>query len=140
MLVQLLYVSRAVGPQTTAMTSAILSTAQLFNKAAGITGVLCQGQGFFLQWLEGQRSAVNQLYSRILVDKRHQDVEILHFSEIAKRGYPDWSMAHVNLSDADSMVKMHHPEFDPYAASGEQAIRLIQALVESGQPIKLPVL
>jgi hypothetical protein len=38
--VRLLYVSRSVGPQTTTMTTSILSQAQAHNQARGITGVL----------------------------------------------------------------------------------------------------
>ena len=79
--VRLLYVSRAVGPQTTTMTTTILAQAHTNNPAQGITGVLCQGQGFFFQVIEGERSRVNALYRRISADKRHQDVEILHYEE-----------------------------------------------------------
>jgi hypothetical protein len=45
MLTQLIYISRAVGPQTTTVTSQILETARAFNKSHGLTGVLCQGKG-----------------------------------------------------------------------------------------------
>ena len=68
--VRLLYVSRAVGPQTTTMTTTILAQAQANNPEQGITGVLCQGQGFFFQVIEGERSRVNTLYRRISADKR----------------------------------------------------------------------
>ena len=47
MLIRVLYVSRAVGPQTSTMTASILSTAQENNRASGITGVLCHGQGLY---------------------------------------------------------------------------------------------
>ena len=56
---RLLYVSRAVGPQTTTMTTSILAQAQAHNAAQGITGVLCQGQGFFFQVIEGGRRATD---------------------------------------------------------------------------------
>ena len=68
MLVSLLYVSRAVGPQTTSVTSSILSTARGSNPVHGITGALFQGQGLYLQVIEGERSAVNRLYACILGD------------------------------------------------------------------------
>ena len=47
------------------MTHSILKTAQAWNKANGITGVLSQGPGVFLQALEGERGNVTRLYSRI---------------------------------------------------------------------------
>ena len=75
--VRLLYVSRTTGPQTTTVTRAILEKAQAHNQTQGITGVLCQGQGFFIQILEGERSAINRLYLRIAADSRHKDVVLL---------------------------------------------------------------
>jgi hypothetical protein len=138
MQVRVLYVSRAVGPQTTTVTAAILATAQAFNRRSGISGVLCQGQGLYLQVLEGERSAVNALYARIISDPRHKDVEMLHLEEITHRRYAGWSMALVNLSEQDVMVQMKHPEFDPYSASGAFVMTLVDELLASGQRIGLP--
>ena len=103
-----------------------------------VTGVLCQGQGFFFQVIEGERSKVNALYRRISADKRHQDVEILHYEEIHERRFGQWSMALVHLSVDDPMVRLHHPDFDPYSASGPQVMQQVLDLLESGQPIRMP--
>ena len=104
----------------------------------GVTGLLCQGQGFFFQVLEGERSQVNTLYKRICLDTRHKDVELLLYEEISERRFKQWSMALVKLSVDDPMVKMQHPEFDPYSASGEQVLQLLTHLIASGQPITAP--
>jgi hypothetical protein len=138
MQVRVLYVSRAVGPQTTTVTASILLTARRHNRAHGITGVLCQGQGLYLQVLEGERDAVNALYAHIVADRRHRHVVLLHLEEIGKRRYPDWSMAHVSLSGDDPMIAMKHPEFDPYSASGAFVLQLVDELVASGHRIDLP--
>lgn len=138
MQVQLLYVSRAVGPMTTTVTASILLTARERNPGYGISGVLLQGQGLYLQVLEGERGAVNRLFARIQADPRHRDVELLHFQESSRRRYHNWSMAHVDLDASDAMVRMQHPEFDPYSASGLQALKLVDDLLASGHPITLP--
>ena len=138
MQIRALYVSRAVGPQTTTVTTSILQTAQAHNRQHGIGGVLCQGQGLYLQVLEGERSAVHRLYSRIIADSRHKDVEMLHLEEVSKRRFAGWSMAHVNLAEDDPMVKLNHPEFDPYSASGAYVMTLIDELLASGHRINLP--
>ncbi len=138
MLVRVVYASRAVGPQTTTVTASILSTAQAQNRKHQITGVLCQGDGLYIQVLEGERSAVNHLYGRIISDRRHKDVEMLHLEEITRRKYPDWSMALVNLSDHDPMVQMKHPEFDPFSATGAFMVKFIDELIASGRPIVPP--
>jgi hypothetical protein len=136
--VRLLYVSRTTGPQTTTVTRAILEKAQAHNQTQGITGVLCQGQGFFIQILEGERSAINRLYLRIAADSRHKDVVLLQYEEILERRFDKWSMALVQLSADDPMVKMHHPDFDPYAAQGTQVMQQVMYLLASGHPITAP--
>jgi hypothetical protein len=135
MLVRALYVSRAVGPQTGTVTANILSVAQARNAENEISGVLCQGQGLYLQVLEGERATVNQLYARILQDTRHRDVQLLSFEEITARRYPNWSMAHVVLPDDDVMLRLRHPEFDPYSASGTFVLQLVQELLVNSHRI-----
>lgn len=139
MLIRMLYLSRSVGPQTTTMTSSILASAQGFNSQNGITGVLCQGQGFFIQALEGERGAVNRLYRKILQDPRHHDVDLLLLDDIEQRRFGRWSMAHVVLSERDPRVQMQHPDFDPYATPGRVLLARLDELIASGHPIKTVV-
>jgi len=136
MLIRLLYVSKPVGPITTYVTSSILETSSVNNKSSEITGVLCQGSGIYMQVIEGQRSAISALFSRIMADKRHNTVEILSLEEIDQRRYGQWSMALVQLSLNDPMVQMAHPEFDPYSASGKDAMKIIDDLIKASSPIQ----
>ena len=136
MLTRLLYVSKPVGPITTYVTTSLLEASSVNNKKTDITGVLCQGSGIYMQVLEGERSAINALYSRIIADTRHQQVELLSFEEVDQRRYGQWSMALVQLSVDDPMVQMAHPEFDPYSASSKDAMRMIDELMNSGTSIQ----
>lgn len=136
MLIRVIYVSSAVGPQTSTMTHAILKKAQAWNQANDVTGVLCQGQGVFLQALEGDRRTVTQLYSRIYADQRHANVEMLHCESIEKRRYENWSMALVSLSDVDPETKIEWPEFDPYGITGLLVMARIDDLLASGTVIQ----
>ena len=138
MLTRLIYISRAVGPQTTTVTTQILETARSYNKAHNLTGVLCQGKGLYVQVLEGERSVVNGLYNRIVADNRHEHTEIVHFGEIDTRQFKDWSMALVHLSVDDPMVTMKHPEFDPYSANSTAIMGLITELLSSSSAIQNP--
>jgi hypothetical protein len=138
MLIRVIYVSSAVGPQTSTVTSAILKKATAWNKANDITGVLCQGQGVYLQALEGERNIVTKLYSRIYADPRHTNIEMIHCESIAKRRYADWSMAHVSLSDIDPTTKVDWPEFDPYSITGLLVMARIDELLASGPVIENP--
>jgi hypothetical protein len=136
MLVRAFYISRSAGPQTSVVTGSILKTAMVFNLVNQITGVLCQGDGFFLQMIEGERSVINQLYGRIARDSRHKDVELVKFEEITQRKYSQWSMALIDLSDTDPMVVMQHPEFDPYSTSSATLEQQIDEWISSGKPIQ----
>ena len=136
MLTRLLYVSKPVGPITTFVTSSILEVCSVNNRKAEITGVLCQGSGIYMQVIEGQRSVISALFSKIIADKRHNTVELLSVEEIQKRQFGQWSMALVQLSIDDPMVQLAHPEFDPYSASSKDAIRIIDELIKSSRPIE----
>ena len=134
----MIYISRAVGPQTTTVTTQILETARSYNKAHNLTGVLCQGKGLYVQVLEGERSVVNGLYKRIVADNRHDHTEIVHFGEIDTRQFKEWSMALVHLSIDDPMVTMKHPEFDPYSANSTAIMSLITELLSTSSAIQNP--
>ncbi|MDZ7856284.1 BLUF domain-containing protein [Sphaerotilus sp.] len=136
MLIRLIYLSRPVGPQTVARTDSILRKAHAWNTENDITGMLCEGQGVYLQALEGDRNRVTSLYARIHADPRHKELELLHCESIVERRYRGWSMAHVSLSDVDPQTKIAWPEFDPYSASGALVMARIDALVACGRAVR----
>lgn len=138
MLIRLIYSSKSVGPQTAEVTDSILRKAHASNVQDDITGVLCEGQGMYLQVLEGERGAVTRLYARIFADPRHTGLELLHCESITERRYRGWSMARVSLSDVDPQTKIVWPEFDPYSASGELVMARIDELVARGSPVQAP--
>ncbi len=137
MLIRLIYVSHAVGPQTGTMTHSILKTAQTSNKANDITGVLGQARGVFLQVLEGERAVVTKLFSRIYADSRHTGLELVHCESITKRRYAQWSMAHVNLED-DLLQSITWSEFDPYSEPGRLVMERIDRSLALGTTIEVP--
>ena len=136
MLIRLIYVSKAVDPQTHTLTDSVLSKVRDWNTQNGVTGVLCEGQGVFLQALEGERGPVTALYARIAADPRHRDLELIHCESISERRYGKWSMARVNLSDVDPQTKIVWPEFDPYAASGRVVMARIDELIAQGRVLE----
>ena len=137
-LIRLIYVSKAVDAQSSGLTDSILRTAHAWNTQNDITGVLCEGQGVFLQALEGERGLVTRLYARIFADPRHTDLELIHCESITKRHYGEWSMAHVNLSDVDPQTKIVWPEFNPYSASGALVMARIAELIAQGRTVNAP--
>jgi hypothetical protein len=132
MLVRLLYASRAVDPQSSDATDAILAKSRSHNSTSGITGILCYGGGIFLQALEGGRMAVNVLYKHILNDPRHKDVLLLSYEEISERRFSGWTMGQVNAAKLNTSILLKYserPELDPYSMSGAVSMALLQELM-----------
>ena len=138
MLIRLIYVSKAVDPQTSTLTDSIVRKAHAWNTQNDITGVLCEGQGVFLQALEGERGKVTCLYARIFAGPRHKDLELIHCESITERRYGEWSMARVSLSDVDPQTKIVWPDFDPYSASGLMVMARIDELIARGKVVSAP--
>jgi len=139
MLIRLIYVSKTVASQTHALTDSILRKAHAWNTENDITGVLCEGQGAFLQALEGERGVVNRLYARIFADPRHKDLELIHCEGITARRYSGWSMARVHLSDVDPQTKIVWPDFDPYSPNGLLVMARIDELIAQGMAVDAPL-
>ena len=142
MMIRLIYVSTAAGPVTTAVTGTILRSAQAHNAASGITGVLCQGQGVYLQVLEGGAEQIDALYARILLDKRHRNVVLREREDIARRRYGNWAMAHVDMTQLPHTTQAPGQQaiFDPYAATGDELIAKLDELMTSGTVMTEPVI
>lgn len=138
MLVRLLYASRSVESLCKDSVNAILAESQALNPQKGVTGVLCYSGGIFLQVLEGSREIVNQLYAHILQDKRHKDVTLLHYEEIAERRFSCWTMGQVNLAKLNTSVLLKYsdlPELNPYTTSGKATMALIDELIASASVV-----
>jgi hypothetical protein len=130
MLVRLLYCSRAVDTRPEAV-EAILSQSRPHNAACGITGILCYGDGIFLQCIEGGRMQVSALYGSIQHDARHKDVALLHYEEISERRFSGWSLGQVNVSRLNQSILLKYsetPELDPYSVSGRVSLSLLEDL------------
>jgi len=135
MLVRLLYASRAAKPLDPEELTHILRKSRHDNPLHGITGVLCNSGELFIQVVEGGRTAVNQLYNRLVVDPRHTDVTLLSYEEIGERRFAGWAMGQVNLARLNAALLLKYSEtatLDPYAVSGKAAMALFDELVASG--------
>jgi Sensors of blue-light using FAD len=132
MLVRLLYVSRCIDSDPSAAVESILTSCRAHNLSRGITGILCYGGNLFLQAIEGGRSQVNALYTRIVSDPRHTDVELLHYEEITQRRFSGWTMGQVNLAKLNTSVVLKYseqPELNPYGVSGAVSLALLEELM-----------
>lgn len=92
MLRQLLYVSRAQ-PGERVPLEPIYEVSRHNNALDGVTGLLFSDGCRFLQVLEGSPASVGETFRRILLDPRHDTVDVLHDQTVAEREFGTWSMA-----------------------------------------------
>ncbi|MBF2720411.1 MULTISPECIES: BLUF domain-containing protein [unclassified Psychrobacter] len=135
---QLVYISRitSTGLSSPSTLNDISEGALERNRADDITGILCYGNGYFLQCVEGSEQALTNLKNRLLVDERHKELKILDFSEITERRFASWSLRSITLErwmNKDSELKKLMP-FKPYtweANEWQQFLDILQNYYEA---------
>jgi acylphosphatase len=81
--------------------SALLDQCRRKNATLGVTGMLLYQNGSFLQVLEGEREAVDQLFEKISADPRHARVTKIVEEPIAERAFANWSMGYPRISSQE---------------------------------------
>ena len=135
MLIQLTYASRTSKTLVPDDLKSILAASQRNNSRVGVTGALCLTNGIFLQQLEGDRTAVNLLYHRILLDPRHRDPAILDFSEITCRKFTQWSMGSLSSLESNRSIYLKYSRsasFDPYTMSPVTLNAIFEEIMQNG--------
>lgn len=95
MLCQMIYSSQALQPMGSPELAQILADARGGNEARDVTGVLVYADGVFLQVLEGERAALDELIESIRSDKRHHSMKVFRDEPIDERAFSDWRMAYL---------------------------------------------
>ena len=135
---QLVYISRitSTGLSSPSTLNDISECSLERNRADDITGILCYGNGYFFQCVEGSEQALTNLKNRLLVDERHKELKILDFSEITERRFASWSLRSITLErwmTKESELKKLMP-FKPYAWEAnewEQFLDILQNYYEA---------
>lgn len=97
----LVYQSRATRPLDASELDILLLDARINNELANVTGVLLYGDQQFVQYLEGARADVEQIYARITRASQHHRLEILEQGKVEARRFQRW---HMGFSDAPQTV------------------------------------
>lgn len=111
MLSQLVYVSAAVDPFTPADLAELLRTCRRNNEPLGVTGLLLHIGGNFMQALEGEDSAVDELYRKIARDPRHRSVTMIVNLPIKRRLFSDWTMGFKKAQDVPPEIRSEVSSF-----------------------------
>lgn len=88
----LVYQSQATHPLDAGDLDQLLLDARVANELADVTGALLYGGQRFVQYLEGARADVEQIYARIARASQHHRLEILEQGAVDKRLFQRWHM------------------------------------------------
>ena len=88
---QVIYVSERTDMSKDSLTN-IFDTSHKNNPEKGVTGCLLIGSNSYLQFLEGPKLQVEELYSKIKLDSRHRNVKKLHDQSVEEKLFSSWSM------------------------------------------------
>ena len=83
----------------------ILAACKKNNPKRSVTGILLHSRSRFLQYIEGSKKDVEELYQLIHADPRHTSVNQRNFEAITARIFPTWEMGYFDLED-------HQLQFD----------------------------
>ncbi len=128
-MIRLIYVSQANDIDFNE-TKAILDVSFKHNKDNSITGVLVYGQNYFIQCLEGSKEQVEALYRKIILDQRHDHIELISKEEIQDRYFDDWHLSLMNKHAYNDIIQRHSNSgvFNPYTMRPEQLIKILDEL------------
>lgn len=122
-----------------------MRSAAVFNRTAGVTGVMIfDGESFF-QYIEGPLDGLDAVKGRITNASSHQQMEVLAEQRVGSRMVPYWSMTVFDedamdlslLSNADWSSLLIPPGTGMAAASGQvgahSALTGIERLLQTVQ-------
>jgi len=121
---QIAYVSASRGSAEAEEVRAILSSSRRNNLRDHITGLLLAGPRGFIQLVEGPRSSIAQLYTRIAVDPRHHEMVLLHEADVSLRAFPDCPLA-FHQADGDSLRRLEQAV--PHLGAGLRSLFTAEA-------------
>ena len=113
----LVYISEATQDFDEFSIQALVKQACQRNEQLSVTGFLSHYDGRFLQYLEGEKKALDELMGSITADNRHTILEVMHLPFSQERRFASWHMRYlpsqrmvtVNLEKVltDVLIKMN---------------------------------
>lgn len=79
----------------------LLHESRAFNTIDNISGVLMHRKGCFIQVIEGKPEAVDNLFTRLLQDPRHNKVKMIHDSSVESRLFSNWAMGCADFDEPE---------------------------------------
>ncbi|MBU2340133.1 MAG: BLUF domain-containing protein [Alphaproteobacteria bacterium] len=95
---RLVYTSHASSTLANTDVFSIVETSSRNNSTRDVTGLLVYVGARFLQLLEGETDALDELMVVLARDPRHRELTVHHRSPAATRAFPHWRMRRLDTS------------------------------------------
>ncbi|PQJ82187.1 BLUF domain-containing protein [Polaribacter glomeratus] len=116
---ELVYYSISNTEITTEIVNDILKKSRATNAKKNITGCLLFYNKVYLQLLEGEKEAVQELYEKIKRDTRHYEVTLLVEHDVPERMFPGWSMAFHESINKESDINQFINNIDFFSKNND---------------------
>lgn len=141
-MIHIIYASVETQGFTPAHLTELLQKARVENERLHLTGMLLYSEGNFFQVLEGEPDAVDGMYKKLHLDKRHHQLTLIVREPIAKRYFADWSMGFSNvtpeeLSQVEGLNDFFHGGSCFVGLDSGRAKKLLAAFAEGRWHAKL---
>ncbi len=124
----LVYVSTATDPLAEDELLDIERIAIKNNAKLGVTGLLTYCDSKFMQFLEGKKVHVQEIFAKIIGDSRHHSIDVIRQGMIPKHQFIGWQMKYANINDIyESNGYIYDKLFDVKASS----INILEHATES---------
>ena len=100
----------------------MLEKARISNSRDNITGCLLYYDDEFIQYLEGNKIKVLNLFDKIKADKRHKDISILAYGITDSREFKDWEMAYADYFGDNDQINYFRLLLDSYEEKEDSSI------------------
>ena len=121
----ILYVSTAVHVPAPHEIEQLLQRARERNVRAGVTGLLLNDGGRFMQYIEGPPEALLPIYKIILADPLHHRIRELMSESIGEREFDGWAMAYEQAAIPAFLTESHSEP--ALKASAQELLRSVWA-------------
>lgn len=109
----------------------ILASCSRYDRRTGITGALVFNESFFLQAMEGERSAISDQLWSLAADNRHSGMVLLSARAIDRRDFEGWIVGFAGHTPALDALYMHYgceAKLDPTRMTPQGAIDLLRSV------------
>jgi hypothetical protein len=109
--------------------SELLRVSRRNNESAGITGLMLYCTGNFMQYLEGPDVAIDQLWGKILQDRRHHGAIEMFRQPAHERVFDSWSMGFgtTSASQFEELLQVARARANPAGDTSGRVVELMRA-------------